>query len=483
MKLVWFRRDLRVKDNIALSKACESGEPVMAIYYETPVQWQSHGMAPIQADLIRRRLQVLQQDLEKLNIPLLFKRVPVFSDINPSLAELCQQYQISDIYCVRDYEVDEVSRDNSIAGLLSLTSTKMNMFDYKCVFAPGSITTGAGTIYRVFTPFKKAWLEHYRRGNITPVTTPSPVATNALVNALFKQQGSIEFAYPQTDSVGWPVDDNAIIQRLRDFCRYRVDQYEASRDFPAIPATSQLSPYLAIGALSPRQCIARLLTECPDCIDMNSSGASVWLSELIWREFYQHIVASYPEISKGHSFQAWTDSITWSQDELQFERWKQGRTGFPIVDAAMRQLNETGWMHNRLRMIVASFLVKDLHLDWRWGEKYFMNKLIDGDFGANNGGWQWSASVGTDAQPYFRVFNPTAQSKRFDPNVRFIRRWLKELESVPDNALHEPYRWAEKQGIDLAYPRPIVDHKAARETAISMFEIAKSQQNTKRAES
>ncbi|OEE66912.1 deoxyribodipyrimidine photo-lyase [Enterovibrio norvegicus FF-33] len=483
MKLVWFRRDLRVKDNIALTEACKSGEPVMAIYYETPIQWKSHGMAPIQADLIRRRLMVLQQDLEALNIPLLFRTVNTFSDINPSLAQLCQQYQIADIYCIRDHELDEVNRDNSIAGLLSLTSTKLNVFDYKCIFPPGSVINGAGNIYRVFTPFKKAWIARLQRENVAPIGTPEPVQINATVQALLKQPSSIEFHYHQDDSVGWPIDDNTIIQRMRDFCRYRVEQYEASRDFPAIPATSQLSPYLAIGAISPRQCLARLFSENQNCLDKSGGGAHLWLSELIWREFYQHITASYPDISKGKGFQSWTDSITWNGDELQFARWKQGRTGFPIVDAAMRQLNETGWMHNRLRMIVASFLVKDLHIDWRWGEKYFMSKLIDGDFAANNGGWQWSASVGTDAQPYFRVFNPTAQSKKFDPNVRFIRRWLKELESVPDEALHEPYRWAEKQGIDLAYPRPIVDHKAARETAISMFEMAKSQQNTQRAES
>ncbi|MDD1779637.1 deoxyribodipyrimidine photo-lyase [Enterovibrio sp. ZSDZ35] len=483
MKLMWFRRDLRVKDNLALTEACKDGEPVIAVYFETHVQWKQHHMAPIQADLISRRLQGLRQDLEALNIPLIFKSVAGYSDINPVIAQLCQEYQIADIYCTRDYEFDEVNRDNGISGLLSLTSTTLNSVDDKCIFAPGSILTGEGNTYRVFTPFKKAWIKKFMQCLPQPLATPEPVETNALTQGLLKQQNAIEFHYPQIDSVSWPIDDSTIIQRLRDYCRYRVTQYDEARDFPAIPATSQLSPYLAIGAISPRQCVARLLVEQTDCLEKGSGGAFVWLSEIIWREFYQHIVARYPNISKGKAFQGWTDNIEWQGDELKFERWKQGKTGFPIVDAAMRQLNETGWMHNRLRMVVASFLVKDLHLDWRWGERYFMSRLVDGDFAANNGGWQWCASVGTDAQPYFRIFNPDSQSKRFDPNARFIRRWLKELETVPDKALHDPHSWAEKQGQELAYPSPIVNHKIAREKTITMFEIAKVSQSTHRAES
>ncbi|AMG29223.1 deoxyribodipyrimidine photo-lyase [Grimontia hollisae] len=482
MKLVWFRRDLRVKDNVALTEACKSGEPVIAIYYETPVQWKAHALAPMQADLIQRRLVTLRQELETLNIPLLFRSVDRYKDINQSLAQLCQQYQIADIFCTRDYETDEVDRDNAIAGMLSLTGTTLHRFDYKCIFAPGMVTNGAGNTYRVFTPFKKAWITQATQLDLSPIGAPSPVKTDALTSALLRQPCQIAFRYPQCDSVGWPIDDSAIIQRLRDFCRYRVDHYQATRDFPAIPGTSQLSPYLAIGAISPRQCLARLLAEVPNCMEKDAGGAHVWLSELIWREFYQHIAAAYIDVSKGKAFQDWTDNIEWNRDELQFQRWKQGKTGFPIVDAAMRQLNDTGWMHNRLRMIVASFLVKDLHIDWRWGERYFMSKLIDGDFAANNGGWQWSASTGTDAQPYFRVFNPASQSKKFDPNVRFIRRWLKELESVPDSALHTPHIWAEKKGIELSYPAPIVDHKTARISAIEMFEMAKNYQSTQRAE-
>ncbi|MFL7026134.1 deoxyribodipyrimidine photo-lyase [Enterovibrio norvegicus] len=483
MKLVWFRRDLRVKDNLALTEACKSGEPVIAVYYETPLQWEKYCNAPIQADLIRRRLQVLRTELEALNIPLMVRCADYYSDINPLIAQLCQQYQVSDVFCTRDHEIDEISRDNAIAGLLSLTGTCFHAFDYKCVFAPGSIMNGSGSMYRVFTPFKKTWLAKLALHGVSPLPSPEPVQASSITSGMLRGQGDIELHYRQDDSVSWPVDDSAIIQRLRDFCRYRVEQYENLRDFPAIPATSQLSPYLAIGAVSPRQCIARLMLEAKDCLEKGTSGANVWLSEIVWREFYQHITATYPAISRGKAFLEWTDNIEWNQDELLFERWKQGKTGYPIVDAAMRQLNETGWMHNRLRMIVASFLVKDLHIDWRWGERYFNWKLIDGDFAANNGGWQWSASVGTDAQPYFRVFNPTTQGKKFDPNARFIRRWLKELETVPDKSIHEPHKWAEKNGIELSYVKPIVDHKLARLKAIEMFETAKSGQSKQRVES
>ncbi len=201
----------------------------------------------------------------------------------------------------------------------------------------------------------------------------------------------------------------------------------------------------------------RLLTEHPAALD-GGAGAT-WLNELIWREFYRHLMVYYPKLCKGRPFTAWTDKVAWRAEEAALQAWQRGETGFPIVDAAMRQLNATGWMHNRLRMIVASFLTKDLRLDWRAGERYFMSQLIDGDLAANNGGWQWAASTGTDAAPYFRIFNPTTQGEKFDKQGVFIRRWLPELAKVPEKALHQPWAWADKQGITLDYSRPIVDHK------------------------
>ncbi|ORU03638.1 deoxyribodipyrimidine photo-lyase, partial [Klebsiella pneumoniae] len=221
----------------------------------------------------------------------------------------------------------------------------------------------------------------------------------------------------------------------------------------------------------PRQCLHRLLTEHPAALD-GGAGAT-WLNELIWREFYRHLMVYYPKLCKGRPFTAWTDKVAWRAEEAALQAWQRGETGFPIVDAAMRQLNATGWMHNRLRMIVASFLTKDLRLDWRAGERYFMSQLIDGDLAANNGGWQWAASTGTDAAPYFRIFNPTTQGEKFDKQGVFIRRWLPELAKVPEKALHQPWAWADKQGITLDYSRPIVDHKQARQETLAAWEAAR----------
>ncbi len=474
MHIMWFRRDLRVKDNLALLRACENKGPVLAVFFETVEQWKQHSLSYIQADLICRRLNVLQDELAQFNIPLIVRRVDYYDDINASLAQLCHQYQVTHIHATKDYEIDEINRDNAIAGMLSLTKTQVHLYDNKCIISPGLLLNKSGLFYRVFTPFKKAWLAYYREKSQQPFITINPVEISPATYTLLKRKKNIQFRYPTQSSLDWPIDDRAIIQRLRDFCHSKVIDYKERRDYPFEAATSCLSPYLAIGALSPRQCLARLLLSKHQCIEEHETGEAVWLSELIWREFYQHIMAFNPSISKGKSFQSWTDNILWSNDELVFERWKKGKTGFPIVDAAMRQLNHTGWMHNRLRMIVANFLVKDLHINWRWGETYFMSRLIDGDFSANNGGWQWSASVGTDAQPYFRIFNPTTQGKKCDADGYFIRQWIKELELVPDKYIHEPHLWAEKTNQALNYPPPMVEHALARLKALALFEKAKS---------
>jgi deoxyribodipyrimidine photo-lyase len=230
-----------------------------------------------------------------------------------------------------------------------------------------------------------------------------------------------------------------------------------------------LSAYLAIGVISAQQAMARLQLEAGDSLWQEKSGAAVWLSELIWREFYKHILVAYPNLIKHQPFQQDTANIVWGNNPKWFQAWCEGKTGYPIVDAAMRQLNETGWMHNRLRMIVASFLVKDLQIDWRWGEAYFMSKLIDGDFAANNGGWQWAASTGTDAAPYFRIFNPVTQSERFDPKGEFIRLMVPELSKLNDKQIH----WPHPLPMSIQYVRPVVDHAKARLLTLAMFKAVK----------
>jgi deoxyribodipyrimidine photo-lyase len=467
MHSIWFRRDLRLLDNLALSAACraakQSGQTLIAAYIATPEQWRAHHMAPIQADFIHRRLVWLQQQLAELGIELLYTEC---ADFNAAIQQmLCwiEQRNITDIYINRQYEVNEQQRDQAL--IKSNRHVAVHCFDDAVLIPPGQIRNGNGQPYKVFSAFKRKWLEQLHHYCSSPLQKPAALA-DPLTAPLPVIAG---FSYPVEDSQAWPIDDDAFLKRLSDFCQHSATPYQQQRDIPSLDGTSQLSPYLANGLLSPRQCLARLIHHHPEVLTDTSSEAFSWLNELIWREFYIHLINDHPRLVKGAAFQRWTERIHWSDQQQHFEAWKKGRTGYPIVDAAMRQLNSTGWMHNRLRMITASFLCKDLLISWRDGEQYFMSKLIDGDFAANNGGWQWCASTGTDAQPYFRIFNPTTQGKRFDPDGVFIRRWLPELNAVPDKFIHEPWRWANKQGLELAYPKPIVDHQQARQAALDLF--------------
>ncbi|MHC4092761.1 MAG: cryptochrome/photolyase family protein, partial [Planctomycetota bacterium] len=255
-------------------------------------------------------------------------------------------------------------------------------------------------------------------------------------------------------------------RRLRTFVSQRIEHYDEARDFPAKNGTSALSPYLAAGILSPRQCLSAALEANSGRLDSGNKGVTTWISELIWREFYRHVLIGLPRVCMNRPFRSGTDRLPWRCDEGQFHAWCEGRTGVPIVDAGMRQLAQTGWMHNRLRMIAAMFLTKDLFIHWRWGERCFMRHLVDGDFANNNGGWQWSASTGTDAAPYFRIFNPIIQSRRFDGNGDFIRRFVPELRGVPVAAVHEPHSGS-CQSPD--YPKPIVDRNTVRERVTKAF--------------
>lgn len=468
MKLVWFRRDLRAVDNLALQAAIASGESVVAIFVATPEQWQNHHLAPIQADFIFRRLKALQAELRQLNVALLYHETNNYQSCAEFIADLAKRNHFSEVLCNKDYELNEVLRDNYLGELLEQSDIQLSGFDDKCILPPGSVINGKGDYFKVFTPFKKAWVKSLSIPTIHPQSQALAVNLSPeLVKYEFCEMA--QFSYPRVPSHEWPVTFDEIRAELRQFCLVDVDYYHERRDYPQQDKTSRLSPYLALGILSARQCIARLFA-CAGETGL-SAGAQVWLGELIWREFYQHLLYFRPELAKGESFHDWGRRLVWNNNLEWFERWKQGRTGFPIVDAAMRQLNQTGWMHNRLRMIVASFLTKDLHIHWRWGEDYFMSKLIDGDYAANNGGWQWCASTGCDGQPYFRIFNPLTQSERFDPQGEFIRHWLPELEQVPTPFIHTPWEWANVSC--LSYPEPIVDHKQERALTLSIYKEAK----------
>ena len=273
----------------------------------------------------------------------------------------------------------------------------------------------------------------------------------------------------------WPAGEKEARRRLDTFADEQISYYKNERDFPAKPGTSQLSAYLAAGVVSPRQCLHAALQSNQGEFESGNIGAITWINELLWREFYKHILVGYPRVSRHRAFRPETEALAWRDAPEDLAAWKEGRTGFPIIDAAMRQLLETGWMHNRLRMVVAMFLTKNLLIDWREGERFFMHHLVDGDLAANNGGWQWSSSTGTDAAPYFRIFNPVTQSEKFDSEGVFIKHWLPELAELNKKEVHNPAsrRWPVWRG---RLPAPIVDLKKSRERALAAFQSLPSRQ-------
>ncbi|WP_392564025.1 deoxyribodipyrimidine photo-lyase [Orbus wheelerorum] len=468
--LVWFRNDLRVTDNSALYHACqEPNAKVIAIYIATPTQWQTHHMSARQAWFIFQHLQQLQQNLAELNIELIYQEVDTFDDSIAIIETVSQQRAVTDLFYNKQYQWHERQRDNALLGQPAMANVNCHAFDDSVFFAPGRITTDAGKMYQIYTPFRNKFYEHLQNNVIKVNRKPAKRQQELLVELTALKP----FSYPMQTSQYAPIGEQQAIMRLQQFCREEVDLYLNLRDFPRLSATSELSAYLAIGVLSVRQCLARLQLERPEFTQSKSSGAFGWFNQLIWREFYLHLLFIYPKLSKNQPFIDWTKRVQWRQNEQDFVAWQTGQTGYPIVDAAMRQLNQTGWMHNRLRMITASFLVKDLLIDWRRGEDYFMSQLIDGDLALNNGGWQWAASTGNDAAPYFRIFNPTTQSKRFDIDGQFILKYLPELAQVPIDAIHEPHKWAQKNKITLNYPEPIVEHASARLYILAAYNAAK----------
>lgn len=468
--LVWFRTDLRVADNPALYEAAANGAQVHAIYIDCPKQWQLHGRSPIQRDFLSRHLQALSEQLAALGIPFTLLSAPTFAGVPEVLASWLAKHPHHALYANREVAVDERRRDKAVQQRLKEV-LDIRVFNGDCVFNPGSLTTLNGDMYKVFTPFAKTWLKALRNTGYRLLPTP-----NAQGDALSVTQ--CDLSGERVSSEHWPAGEQQAAEQLASFCEEHLLDYGEQRDFPAVTGTSQLSPYLALGILSPNQCLAAIEQALGTLPTSRGERGFVWLNEIIWREFYRHLMVAFSRLSMNRAFKPETEALQWSQDTESFAAWCTGQTGYPIVDAAMRCLNETGWMHNRLRMIVASFLTKDLHLSWRQGEDYFMSRLIDAELAANNGGWQWAAGTGADAAPYFRVFNPVTQSKRFDEQGDFIRHWLPELAKVPAKFIHQPQTWLEQHQLGHTYPAPIVDHNRARKYAIAMFDALKDQESS-----
>jgi len=453
MELVWFRKDLRVADNPALYQSCLNG-PTRAIYFITPTQWQLHNIAPIQIDLMERALNELSLQLGDLGIPFDVITVAHFNDIPKALNTYCLQHKVDNIYANSEVEIDENQRDLQAQQLLQNNQITLKLFQADCLINPGDVVTQQGEMYKVFTPFKNCCLKMLRQTvNLQPY--PIPIAQQKKIN-----NASITLPLTKRNSADWPASEWQTHQLLQRFIEQDVEHYHERRDFPAQQATSKLGPCLALGLISAKQCVYYLLQAFPTLLDGNATGPVIWLNELLWREFYRHIMVLTPSIGKGGNYNLRANNIIWDNSTKNFKAWCNGETGYPLVDAAMLQLNQTGWMHNRLRMVCASFLTKHLLIDWRWGERYFKAHLIDGDFASNNGGWQWAASTGCDSQPYFRIFNPTLQSKRFDENGEFIRHYLKQRQNLNHKQVHDPMD-------------EIVDHKFARERALQAFSVLK----------
>jgi len=417
INIFWFRRDLRMEDNTALNAAMNAQNPVLPVFIfdedilnELP---ESDARVSFIYDALHRMNITLQAHQSSL---LVLKGKP-----EKIWETICTNYTVDKVFVNRDYEPYALQRDRRVEELLSKNGSQLISFKDQVVHEKSDVMKADGTPYTVFTPYKNKWLQLY---------APKKIETN--VN--FKQFYKEEHPFPKLQTLGFKKSNTVVKPYTLD----KIELYSETRNFPHLDSTSYLSPHLRFGTISIRQIIAE-----------HNGRDAVFLSELIWREFFMQILFHFPKVVT-RNFRSKYDGIQWLNNERDFDNWCQGKTGYPLVDAGMRELNETGYMHNRVRMVTAGFLCKHLLIDWRWGEAYFAKKLLDYELSSNNGNWQWAAGTGCDAAPYFRIFNPTAQLKKFDAQLRYVKKWVPEFET-------------------LEYPLPIIDHKYARTRALETY--------------
>ena len=468
--LVWLRNDLRMDDNPALRQACVSSEEVHCIYIFSREQMEIHNQANCKIEFIISNLRNLGNSLKEINIPLTIVNSDGFDDNANKILDVINERSISKVYWNNMFGVDENERDREVQNVLNDKNIYYETFNDQVVYSPGTITTKEDKPYSVFTPFKRRWIENFNL-ELLDIEFNYTSKNNSGIDSNINEF-NFEFEKLHTvDMSLWRIGEANAISMLNNYLEKKVLSYSKDRNDPIIDGTSRLSPYLASGIISPKRCILEALKRNNFELDSGESGIVKWIDEIIWREFYKNIMHSFPKVSKGLPFQDYTKNIKWRFDQDEFESWKRGKTGFPIIDSAMRQLNTEGWMHNRLRMVVAMFFTKNMLHDWRLGEAFFMENLIDGDFSSNNGGWQWSSSTGTDAAPYFRIFNPITQSKNFDRDGLFIKKHIEELQDLDKKEIHDP---SEKVRKHLNYPMQILDLKESRLRAIDAFNEAKN---------
>lgn len=427
--LCWFRRDLRTDDHTALFYALQQESDVLPLFiFDRNILDLLEEKSDARVQFIHQKITALKSFFENKGSSMLIK----YGKPEDVYTELLNEFEIQAVYTNRDYEPYAKERDEKIEVLLKTKNVPFLSFKDQVIFEPGEILNGSGEFYKVFTPFSKNWLEKFKQTKTQPLSEPNwknLAKVNPLPGITLEEMGF------RTSSIEIPSDfaDQDLIR-----------QYDETRNFPAKKGTTRLGIHLRFGTISVRK-LALIASKLND----------TYLNELIWREFYMMILAYNPQVVHK-AFKPAYDQIPWRNNEQEFKAWCEGKTGYPIVDAGMRELNATGFMHNRVRMIVASFLTKHLLIDWRWGEAYFAKKLLDFELASNNGGWQWAAGTGTDAQPYFRVFNPDSQTEKFDKDLKYIKKWIPELGTN-------------------SYPKPIVDHKFARTRAIDTYKKALEQ--------
>jgi len=465
--LVWFRRDLRIHDHAALHHALREAQSVhCAFVFDTEILDRLPNREDRRVEFIWHAAEELAASLEAWGAPLrvLCGRA---REVIPGLA---RELGAEAVYANHDYEPAAIRRDADVARSLEQSARVLHTYKDQAIFEKDEVLTQAGGPFTVFTPYKRAWLAKLRPFHYTAYPVAKYRASFA-AGQCPRRPALEDLGFRRTNltDMKLPTGMSGAQRLFREFLE-RIDGYQERRNFPAVRGVSYLSVHLRFGTISIRELVAA-------AAPMPGPGAETWLSELIWRDFYFGILHHYPHV-EGHAFRREFENLGFENDPGHFTAWCEGRTGYPLVDAAMRQLNQSGYMHNRLRMVAASFLVKDLHVDWRLGEAYFAERLNDFDLAANNGGWQWSASTGCDAQPWFRIFNPVTQSEKFDPGGRFIRLYVPELSNIPDAFIHAPWTLPplEQQAAGFAigrdYPLPVVDHATARQRTLEIYKSA-----------
>lgn len=520
--IVWFKNDLRSIDNPALFEAasyaraksrdhgsCRLLGLVTISAYELR---EVHHWGLAKTDYYLRTVASLRETLSKLKIPLLVHQLipeegappsprDYFVHLGQEMIRLAREHRVEVFFWNEEYDGASKERDRTVEASLEKAGISICKFHDQCAVPVGKVLTNAGTPYKVFSQFKRGWISYLENESALRVSPdrfiiptpglqeePLPLSIGEIPSTPPGFGPDEELPTLKAIRKAFPAGEQAAHRQLEQFLVKFVESYHEDRNHygtDSAMGASRLSAPLAVGAISLRQCLVAARAANGGQLGGDRPGPISWINELCWRDFYRHVLVSFPHVAEGRAFRPEYEHLPWrgwgnapgatgegsdEGAEDDFKRWCEGRTGVPIVDAAMRQLREEAWQGNRVRMIVAMYLTKDLRIHWRRGERYFQEHLIDYDYSSNNGGWQWSASTGTDAQPYFRIFNPLLQSEKFDPSGDYIRKYVEELVSLPTPAIHEPYeRGQAKVAASLGYPRPMVDHARAREKAIALF--------------